>query len=135
MDDRVEKIVKALNQYFKRGEPDYAAFVVVLSVLLLLLLFFYISKKRKKNIKRLLSKNDLEVLEMVSSAKKISASDRDFLLAISAEQKIKPIYLPFIDQSVFIRIEKSVELSAKLKKQKSEQNRLVNLRRIKKILF
>ncbi|GAB4273192.1 MAG: hypothetical protein Kow0029_12640 [Candidatus Rifleibacteriota bacterium] len=131
--------IKAVNRYFKSSEYDYEIFLALLlpSILIIAFLIIYRHESGGKalDIEKIPEK-DMDFIEMVRLQKGLEEFDRDFLLQLSLENSVEPIYQILIDKDVFENIESKLidQIAAKAESANSNK-RVAYLRKLKMKLF
>jgi hypothetical protein len=131
--------IKAVDRYFSRGEAyDLEIFLLLLFPAIVILIFLYFSRKDSSKEIELdkIPEKDMDFIEMVRLQKGLEEFDRDFLLQLSFENSIKPIYQLLIDKNVFEQIERKIIKSEKRKESSSSSSKRIDyLRSLKLKLF
>ncbi|MFZ5949963.1 MAG: hypothetical protein ACOYXC_04630 [Candidatus Rifleibacteriota bacterium] len=130
--------IKHVNRYFKSGAYDFEILLVLLFPAITIILFL-ILQKREATVQAEMEKvsdKDLDFIEMVRLQKGLEEFDRDFLMQLSFENSIKPVYQIFIDKQIFEKIE-SVQIEKLTEKgEMSDSNKRIRyLRKLKLKLF
>ncbi len=130
--------IKAVNRYFKSGAYDFEILLVLLFpaiILILLLIFQRRSGSAQAEIEKIPEK-DFDFIEMVRLQKGLEEFDRDFLLQLSFEAGLKPIYQILIDKDAFEKIEEELIDSISERGERADANKRVRyLRKLKLKLF
>lgn len=130
--------IKAVNRYFKGGAYDFEVFLLLLFPAILLIVFL-ILQRRSTSVEAEIDKisdKDFDFIEMVRLQKGLEEFDRDFILQLSFENSIKPIYQALIDKEVFEKIETSLIDKISDKGESADGNKRVRyLRKLKLKLF
>ena len=131
--------IKAVDRYFSQGEDyDFEIFFLLLFPAIVILIFLYFSRKSSNKEIELdkIPEKDMDFIEMVRLQKGLEEFDRDFLLQLSFENSVKPIYQLLIDKDVFEKVEKTlINLQKDNKTSSGSNKRLDYLRSLKFKLF
>lgn len=139
MDLTSYELLEALNKYFSKTNNDLELLILLgIPFLMIALLIMFLRGLRIKHndFSEILSDKDYEFIEIIRQTKKLEEFDRDLLIELSIQSKMKPIYLAFIDKQSFLNIE--ADLAHKLKKDGrplSDNPKHKALRAIRKKLF
>lgn len=133
------ELLETLNNYFSKTNDDFE-FLVLLAIPILIIVILIIVLKDRKIIDddfgKILNDEDYEFIEVIRQTKKLEEFDRDLLIELSIQSKIKPIYMSFIDKRSFLNVE--ADLIHNLKKSGkslADSSKYIALRTIKKKLF
>lgn len=133
------ELLRTLNDYFKAGNFETEIFMLLLFPAILILLFLYIFNRESTGSSDLLqsiAEKDMEFIETVSQQKGLEEFDRDFLITLGLNNKVRPVYKVFIDQETFEDIEKMLINEVVEKGENPAANkRLTQLRLLHKRLF
>ncbi|GEM_PF-928055 len=130
--------IKYVNRYFNSGAYDFEILLVLLFPAITIILFLLL-QKREASVQAAMEKvsdKDMDFIEMVRMQKGLEEFDRDFLMQLSFENSIKPIYQVFIDKQVFEKIESiQIEKLAERDEIPDSNKRIRYLRKLKAKLF
>ncbi|MEW6711310.1 MAG: hypothetical protein AB1403_15890 [Candidatus Riflebacteria bacterium] len=130
--------IKYVNRYFKSGAYDFEILLVLLFPAIAIILFLILQKREaavQAEIERV-SEKDMDFIEMVRLQKGLEEFDRDFLLQLSFENAIKPVYQIFIDKQIFEKVESfQMEKLAEMGEKVDSNKRIRYLRKLKLKLF
>ncbi|MDN5278078.1 MAG: hypothetical protein PWR01_2043 [Clostridiales bacterium] len=130
--------IKAVNRYFKSGTYDLEIFLALLLPAILILTFLFLYRRDAGKTLDLdeIPEKDFDFIEMVRLQKGLEEFDRDFLLQLSVENSIAPLYQILIDKGVFEKIETRIMNEISEKGENASQNKRVRyLRKLKMKLF
>ncbi|MGM0599104.1 MAG: hypothetical protein ACQETH_04720 [Candidatus Rifleibacteriota bacterium] len=131
--------IKAVDRYFSQGEAyELEIFFLLLFPAIVILIFLYFSRKSSSKEIDLdkIPEKDMDFIEMVRLQKGLEEFDRDFLLQLSFENSVKPIYQLLIDKNIFEQVEKTLISRQKEKEGNTSRNKRLNyLRSLKLKLF
>lgn len=130
--------IKEVNKYFKVGAYEYEILLALLFPALLILVFLFVTRKGAGKALELdkIPQKDLDFIEMVRLQKGLEEFDRDFLLQLSVENAIMPLYQALIDKETFEKIETKLIDSLNDEGENANANKRVKyLRKLKMKLF
>jgi hypothetical protein len=130
--------IREVNRYFKGGAYDFEIFLALLLPAILILLFLIFARKgagKSIDVEEL-SDKDYDFIEVVRQQKGLEEFDRDFLLQLSFEHSVKPLYQILIDKDVYEKVEQEFVNEANEQGKHSEADkRIRHLRKLKLKLF
>ena len=130
--------LKAVNRYFKGGAYDFEIFLVLLFPAFLIIIYLLLQRRQANMASELekISDKDFDFIEMVRLQKGLEEFDRDFLLQLSFESSITPVYQVLIDKGVFEMVEASLLDRLNKQGESTESNKRIKyLRKLKAKLF
>lgn len=130
--------IKQVNRYFKDGAYEYEILLALIFPAILILIFLLVYRKESGKAFDLeaIPAKDMDFIEMVRLQKGLEEFDRDFLLQLSMENSIKPVYQILIEKEVFEKVEGTIIDSINEKGENANASKRVKyLRKLKMKLF
>lgn len=130
--------IKAVNRYFSSGAYDFEVLLLLLFPAIIILIMLLLQKRAPSVESEMekISEKDFDFIEMVRLQKGLEEFDRDFLLQLSFESSVSPVYQILIDKDVFEKIEAQLIDKISERGESTDSNKRIRyLRKLKLKLF
>lgn len=127
------ELLRTINDYFSAGHFETEMFLLLLFPALLLIIFIFIFSRESTGNKdpfAAIPEKDMDFIETVRLQKGLEEFDRDFLITLALNYKIRPVYQIFIDHVTFEAIESSLVNELTEKNENLTSNKSLNQIRI-----
>ncbi len=134
-----KELLRTLNDYFSQTNVETEIIFMLLIpalITILVLIFFSRESTGEHDPFSVISNKDMDFIETVRLEKALETFDRDFLLSLALNFKIKPAYQVFIDKLVFESLVNNLRSELKDNQEDPDKNsKLLHLLSLQKKLF